>query len=71
MVPLATRRLTRSNFFPSGLREVISKISSKSMTREEVAMLLLLVMIVCLCKEEEDGTVEMSKSANTRLRRRF
>jgi len=37
---VAARRFTRSNFFPSGLRAVISNMSSKRVTRAEVAMLV-------------------------------
>ena len=33
VVPVAERRLTRSNFLPSGLSEVTSKMSSKRVTR--------------------------------------
>lgn len=45
MVPVAERRLTRSNFFPSGLREVTSKMSSKRVTRAAEAA----VAIFCYC----------------------
>lgn len=39
---MAARRLTRSNFFPSGFRAVISNMSSKRVTRAEVAILVVL-----------------------------
>jgi hypothetical protein len=47
-VPVAERRLTRSNFFPSGLRAVTSKISSKSVTLAAEAAVAISCFIVCL-----------------------
>jgi len=41
---VAERRLTRSNFLPSGLRWVISKMSSKRVTRAEVAVAIMNVV---------------------------
>ena len=52
MVPVAERRLTRSNFFPSGLREVTSKMSSKRVTRAAeaaVAIIFEYVLFDLLC----------------------
>ena len=46
-MPVADRRLTRSNFFPSGFRAVISKISSKRVTRAEVAVAIFDVVVYC------------------------
>jgi len=43
VVPVAERRLTRSNFLPSGLRAVTSKMSSKRVTRAAEAAVAILV----------------------------
>ena len=45
MVPVAERRLTRSNFFPSGLREVTSKMSSKRVTRAAEAAVAIILLL--------------------------
>ena len=48
MVPVAERRLTRSNFLPSGLRAVTSKMSSKRVTRAAEAAVAILFFICCV-----------------------
>jgi len=51
VVPVAERRLTRSNFLPSGLRAVTSKMSSKRVTRAAeaaVAMFVVVLMFVII-----------------------
>ena len=44
VVPVAERRLTRSNFLPSGFRAVTSKISSKRVTRAAEAAVAILLL---------------------------
>lgn len=46
MVPVAERRLTRSNFLPSGLRAVTSKMSSKRVTRAAEAAVAILFYLL-------------------------
>ena len=46
VVPVAERRLTRSNFLPSGLRAVTSKMSSKRVTRAAEAAVAILFCFV-------------------------
>lgn len=43
---MAERRLTRSNFFPSGFKAVTSKMSSKRVTRAADAAVAIIFLFV-------------------------
>lgn len=43
---MATSRFTRSNFLPSGLSDVMEKMSSKSVTRADVAAAIIFLNYV-------------------------
>lgn len=48
VVPVAERRLTRSNFFPSGFKAVTSKISSKRVTRAAEAAVAIVFYLLSM-----------------------
>ena len=54
---MADRRLTRSNFLPSGLSVVTSNISSNSVDRAEVAVAMIILFVLNKKSLEMDAKI--------------